>query len=400
MKKLMLLGGSRYALPVIESAHKLGLYVITCDYLPDNIAHKYSDQYCNVSIIDKDAVLKVAQELQIDGIMSFACDPGVVTAAYVAEKMGLPSCGSYEAVSILQNKARFRRFLTDNGFNVPKIHSYYTVEDAIREKDIIEYPVIVKPVDSAGSKGVTRVNSPNELLAAVERAFDYSIGDQIIIEDFLEKVGYSSDTDCFSIDGKLQFVSFNSQRFDESSGNPYAPAAFSWPSSMPPEVENILTEEIQRVITLLNLGSSIYNVETRLATNGKPYIMEISPRGGGNRLAECLRYATGVDLIDGAVRVAMGMPIENISQKPYSGHWAEVVLHSENDGAFLDLWISDEIKDCVVEKDLWVQKGDKVFGFDSANKAIGTLILQFEEESYLEEIMKNISEYVKVITED
>ena len=103
---------------------------------------------------------------------------------------------------------------------------------------------------------------------------------------------------------------------------------------------------------LLNLGSSIYNVETRLATNGKPYIMEISPRGGGNRLAECLRYATGVDLIDGAVRAAIGMPIENISQKPYSGHWAEVVLHSEKDGVFQDLWISEAIEDCVIEKDL------------------------------------------------
>ena len=375
----MLLGGSRYALPVIETAHKLGLYVITCDYLPDNIAHKYSDQYCNVSIIDKDAVLKVAQELQIDGIMSFACDPGVVTAAYVAEKMGLPSCGSYEAVSILQNKARFRQFLTDNGFNVPKIHSYNSVEDAIREKDTIEYPVIVKPVDSAGSKGVTRVNSPNEMLAAVEHAFDFSIGNQIIVEDFLEKVGYSSDTDCFSVEGKLQFVSFNSQRFDESSDNPYAPAAYSWPSSMPSEVEKELTNEIQRVIKLLNLGSSIYNVETRLATNGKPYIMEISPRGGGNRLAECLRYATGVDLIDGAVRA---------------------VLHSENDGAFQDLWISDAIKDCVVEKDLWVQKGDKVFGFDSANKAIGTLVLNFKDQLSLENVMNHLSVHVKVLTEE
>ena len=400
MKKLMVLGGSRYALPVIETAHKLGAHVITCDYLPDNIAHKYSDQYCNVSIIDKEEVLKIAQELEIDGIMSFACDPGVVTAAYVAEKMGLPSCGSYEAVSILQNKARFRRFLTDNGFNVPKIHSYNSVEDAIREKDTIEYPVIVKPVDSAGSKGVTRVNSPDELFAAVEHAFDYSLGNQIIIEDYLEKVGYSSDTDCFSVDGKLRFVSFNSQRFDESSGNPYAPAAYSWPSSMPSEVEKELTNEIQKVITLLNLGSSIYNVETRLATNGKPYIMEISPRGGGNRLAECLKYATGVDLIDGAVRAAIGMPIENISQKPYSGHWAEVILHSENDGVFQDLWISEAVKDCVVEKDLWVQKGDKVFGFDSANKAIGTLVLNFKDQLSLENVMNHLSVHVKVLTEE
>lgn len=81
-KKLMLLGGIRYLLSVIEAAHKMGVYVITADYLPDNIAHKYSDEYVNVSIIDLDAVLKVAQEKKIDGILSFGVDPGVVTVAH------------------------------------------------------------------------------------------------------------------------------------------------------------------------------------------------------------------------------------------------------------------------------------------------------------------------------
>ena len=103
----MLLGGLRYLLPVIEVAHKLGLHVITCDYLPDNIAHKYSDEYHNVSIIDKEAVLHLARKLEIDGIMSFAVDPGVVTAAYVQEQIGLPAFGPYESVCILQDKARF-----------------------------------------------------------------------------------------------------------------------------------------------------------------------------------------------------------------------------------------------------------------------------------------------------
>ena len=69
MKKLLLLGGSRYAIPVIETAHKLGIYVITCDYLPNNIAHKYSDEYCNISIIDKEATLEAARNLNIDGVM-------------------------------------------------------------------------------------------------------------------------------------------------------------------------------------------------------------------------------------------------------------------------------------------------------------------------------------------
>ena len=174
MKKLLLLGGSRYLLPVIKVAKELGIYTITCDYLPDNIAHKYSDEYRNVSIIDKDAVLEVAKELSVDGVLSFACDPGVVTAAYVAEKMWLPSCGTYESVSILQNKAKFRNFLKDNGFNVPRIYPYSTVEDAMRDREIIEYPVIVKPVDSAGSKGVNRVDAAVRLEAAVKHAFEYS----------------------------------------------------------------------------------------------------------------------------------------------------------------------------------------------------------------------------------
>ena len=107
-KKLMLLGGLRYLLPVIKAAHEQGYYVITADYLPNNIAHKYSDEYCNVSIIEKEAVLREAERLHIDGIMSFACDPGVVAASYVQNKMGLPSFGPFESIEILQNKDKFR----------------------------------------------------------------------------------------------------------------------------------------------------------------------------------------------------------------------------------------------------------------------------------------------------
>lgn len=151
-KKLMLLGGLRYLMPVIEEAHKLGVHVITADYLPDNIAHKYSDEYCNVSIIDKEAVLKAAQELKIDGILSHAVDPGVVSAAYVAEKMGLPFQCSYKTACILQDKHLFRQFLMDNGFNCPNAKGYDNEEDALKDVDYFNWPVIVKPVDSAGSK--------------------------------------------------------------------------------------------------------------------------------------------------------------------------------------------------------------------------------------------------------
>ncbi len=396
MKKLLLLGGSRYILPVIESAHKLGAYVITCDYLPDNIAHKYSDEYWNISIIDKDAVLKAALENKIDGIMSFACDPGVVTAAYVAEKMGLPSCGPYESVCILQNKARFRKFLSENGFNVPTAKGYSSLEDALKDTSLFHWPVIVKPTDSAGSKGVTRVDTPEKLKESIEYALGFSHSGEFIIEDFLEKKGHSSDTDSFSVNGVLKFVSFSAQRFDENCENPYTPAAYTWPATISSEHQKELAGEVGRLFKLLGMKTSIYNIEARECTDGKAYIMECSPRGGGNRLAEMLRYATGEDLIEAAVSAALGEKV-NVVQKPYNGYWAEIILHSKKPGIFERIDISEELTGEIIETDLWVQPGDYVGGFSGANEAIGTLVLRYEDRETMEREIEKIDELVKSV---
>lgn len=396
-KKLMLLGGIRYLLPVIEAAHELGYYVITADYLPDNIAHKYSDEYVNVSIIDKDAVLKVAKEKAIDGIMSFGVDPGVVAASYVQQEMRLPSFGPYESVDILQNKDKFRTFLAKHGFNVPWSFGFSSIEEAFEKRNEFSYPLIVKPTDSAGSKGVTRVDEEQELLPALIYAKEHSIKGNIIVEEFLEKKGCSSDTDSFSIDGKLAFVSYSAQRFDEKAAGVYTPAAYSWPSTMNRQEEQELTSEIQRLISLLGMKTCIYNIETRVTPNGKPYIMELTPRGGGNRLAEMLRYATGVDMITASVRAAMGESITDVSQKPYNGHWAEIILHADRTGKFETLEIKDSFKSFVEEKDLWVSKGDKVNAFVGANDAIGTLVMKFETSEQLEYALANQQEWLKVI---
>lgn len=395
-KKLLLLGGLRYLLPIIETAHRLDIHVITADYIPDNIAHRYSDEYHNVSIIDKEAVLDLAKKLKIDGVMSFAVDPGVVTAAYVAEKMGLPFQGSYKSVEILQNKAKFREFLKDNAFNVPNAKGYDNIETALLDTGYFNWPVIVKPVDSAGSKGVTRVDNPNDLKDAINTALSESHNGHFIIEDFLEKDGNSSDTDCFSIDGKLCFCSFSNQLFDESAVNPYTPSAYSWPSSMPDEAQEELKSELQRLITLLELKTGVYNVETRLCKNGKPYIMEFTPRGGGNRLSEMLDMASDANLIENSVKAAVGLPVTPMTMPRYNGHLAEVVLHSDKDGKFDGLWIAPDIEPYVIQRDIWVNEGDDVLGFSGANHAIGTLVLRFPSKEMLDDAMGKISSWCNV----
>ena len=398
-KRLMLLGGIRYLLPVIRSAHEQGYYVITADYLPDNIAHKFSDEYVNVSIVDKEAVLRVALEKKIDGIMSFGVDPGVVSAAYVQEIMGLPAFGPYHSVEILQNKDKFRAFLTEHGFNVPKAKGYSSVEAAMADVAEWKYPVIVKPTDSAGSKGVTRVDDLGQMNIAVAHAFEKSISGHIIVEDYIEKMGCSSDTDSFSENGKLKFVSFCAQRFDSNAANPYTPAAYTWPSTFTKEQEAYLTREIQRLITLLGMKTNIYNIETRIGTDGKPYIMELTPRGGGNRLCEMLHYATGVDMITAMTRYCVGDSVPEIKQLPYNGHWAEIILHADRNGRFMSMDIADALPAEVVERDLWVSPGDEVHSFDGANDAIGTLVLRFNNQEEMEKAMSSIPAWLNVRVE-
>lgn len=399
-KKLLVLGGSRYVLPVIEAAHQLDCEVVTCDYLPGNVAHRYSDGYRNVSIVDKDAVLATAEELRVDGIMSFAADPGVVSASYAAEKLGLPFQGSHEAVCVLQDKKRFRSFLRSNGFNCPEVHVFSSAADALSAADGITYPVIAKPTDSAGSKGCSRVDGPSELANAVEYALSFSSGGACIVEQFLEKASPSSDADAFAIGGKFECVSFTSQLFDDIAPNPYTPAAYAMPAAMPQWAQSELVSELQRLSDLLQLRDGVFNVETRLATDGKPYIMEVSPRGGGNRLSEMLRYASGVDLVRASVQAALGEAAEDVRMPEYDGCWYQLMLHSSNGGVFRGVEYAPGFREAhVAEEQFWVDEGSKVEGFSSANFAFGSVMMRFDSGADLERFRVREGRFVKTVVD-
>ncbi len=384
-------------LPVIETAHKYGYHVITVDYIPDNIAHKYSDEYHNVSILDKEAVLKLARDLQINGILSFAVDPGVVTAAYVAEQMNLPFSCSYSAACTLQNKVLFRQFLTENGFNVPTARGYSSVESAVVDAGVFHWPVIVKPADSAGSKGVTRVDRPEDLSGAVQDALAASHSNSFIIEDYLEKEGLSSGSESFFVDGKLMYSGFYDQFFDKDAANPYTPSAECWPADKPESVLNEVRSELQRLSDLLHFGTGLFNVEWRVCTDGKVYLMEVSPRAGGNRLAEILNYAADVDLIDAEVRKAMGEEVSGIHEPKYQGCYAIQVLHPSTTGEFKELDLNPAFEEkYVIEKEVRINKGDRVEAFTGANSAIGTLFLKTKDREEMQILLEGIDRYVKV----
>lgn len=243
-----------------------------------------------------------------------------------------------------------------------------------------------------------RVDELSQLSSAIDYALSESHNGNFIIEDFLEKEGNSSDCESFTVDGKLVFCSFNDQHFDSQALNPYTPAAFSWPSTMPQWAQEELMSELQRLMTLLNVKTGVYNIETRLCKNGKPYIMELAPRGGGNRLSEMMKYISGQDLIDNCVRAAVGDFIDEIHQPDYDGYWAEIILHSERDGVFQSIEIDKTVEErFLIEKDIWVKTGDKVQGFTGANTTIGTLVLRFNTNEEMICCLSNQETWLKII---
>ena len=145
------------------------------------------------------------------------------------------------------------------------------------------------------------------------------------------------------------------------------------------------------------MKTTIYNIETRVGSDGNSYIMEVTPRGGGNRLAEMLRFATGVDLITAAVRAAVGDNVYDVEQKPFDGYWAEIIVHADDSGELDDIVISQEMEPYVIEKDFWYKKGDVVKAFASARDAIGTLVLKFQSAIELEKAITHQGDWLRVV---
>ncbi|MBQ8886688.1 MAG: ATP-grasp domain-containing protein [Candidatus Gastranaerophilales bacterium] len=400
MKKVLLLGGSYFQVPSVKKAKELGYYTITCDYLPDNPAHKFADEYHNVSTTDKEAVLKLAQELKIDGIVCYASDPAAPTAAYVAEKMGLAG-HSYKSVEILSNKDLFRSFLSENGFNTPKAKGYINVANIRKDWDIFKKPVMVKPVDSSGSKGITKVEKLKDLDFAFEYALSFSRAKRVIVEEYIDAYGGQILGEGFSVNGELVFAIFANHFFDKKASNPFTPAGGCFPLNMQSVIQKRIKNEIQKVLTLLDMKTGAYNFEVRLDEQKNIYLMEIGPRNGGNMIPQLVKYATGFDMVEYTIKAAMGEDCSDLDKFECKNYWAYYVLHSNNSGIFQKLTIDEEFKkNNLVELNFIKNFGEKIETFSGSGNAIGIMILKFKTQEEMQEKINDISKYVQIKIEE
>lgn len=397
-KKILLLGGSFFQMPSIEAVKRLGHYAITCDYRPDNPGHRLADEYHNVSTTDREGVLKLAQKLKIDAVVCYLSDSSAPTAAYVAEKLGLPG-QPLEAVEILTHKDRFRSFLSALGFRTPRAFGATSLDEARERLGELRFPVMVKPTDSCGSKGVTKLSDPENLAEAVRHALDYSIEKRFVVEEFVEKDGYQIAGDGFSVDGKLAFRCFANEHFEQTMDINYVPIGESWPYFKPQEVHNRVHGEIQRLFDCLGMRTGAYNFDIRLDTSGQVVLMEVGPRNGGNLIPQVTRYATGVDMVDYTIRAALGEDCSTLRMAPVRGFWSSYMVHSNTGGIYESVEVADDLRrDNLVEFSMEARPGDRVQPFTGAYGTIGAMILRFSSMDEMLDKMDHMHRWVHVKT--
>jgi biotin carboxylase len=399
MKKILLLGGSNQQIPAIEQAKKQGYYTVLCDYLPDNPGQHYADKFYCASTTDEEAILEVAQRERVNGIVAYASDPAAPAAAYVAGKMGLPA-SPFKAVEVLTNKDKFRTFLAEHGFCTPKAGGYCTVGDAKKDLPNFKMPVMIKPVDSSGSKGVSILTGIGNLEEKVDYALSFSRAKRFIIEEYVEKYGYQIAGDGFSVDGKLVFRCFANDHFNRNELNPFVPVSASFPCSMPERVQEKIHNEIQRLLILLDMRTGAYNFDIRLDHEGNVYLMEIGPRNGGNYIPQVIKYATGVDLVEYTIKAAVGEDCSSLKMAEPRGYWSYYAVHSSRAGRLQEIKIDERVKrDNIVEYHLNYRPGDDVPAFRGSNGTIGILIMKFSSMDEMLDLMDNSEKWIDVVVE-
>lgn len=387
MKRVLMLGGSTSQVCAIKRAKEMGLYVIICDYLPDNPGQHVADEFYLVSTTDKEAVYELAKGLDLDAVICYASDPAAPTAAYVCEKLGLPT-SPYESVMVLSNKDTFRDYLRDNGFCVPKSKSYTDYESVVADADKFSYPVMVKPVDSSGSKGINKILSKDEIEFAYNDAMKYSRCKRIVVEDFIEKKGYQISGDGFSVDGVLKFRCFGNEYYSDNGIKEYVPLGECWPSVLDKATQDKVHNELQRLITCLGMKTGAYNIEVILDKDDNVYILELGARNGGSLIPQITQYATGVDMVEYTIKAALGEDCSDIEMLPAKGYWCNYMVHSKVTGKLKEVVVADELKDNFVEYQTDFHEGDDVFAFENAGHALGTMVFKFDS---MEEMFAKIA---------
>lgn len=312
MKKLLVLGAGFLQAYVIRKARQMGYYVYVLDPVLDSVGFADANEHALINIIDEDACLAYALYKKVDGVLTAATDFAVLSMSRVASEMNLPGI-DYKVAQLIKNKAAVRKCLfdakaDDTGYS----YEICSEEDIQRVKNLVKYPIMLKPVDGSGSRGASKVERPEDFEQACLFAMQGSISHRAVAEPFV--VGKEYGVESFVDNGVIHVLAVMQKDMTEPPY--YAELGHAIPSGLPIDVENRIKDCVKKALIAMGVNHGSVNMDIIVSEDYSVHIVDVGARMGGNLIgSHIIPIGTGVDYMGNMIKAAVG---DNTDWNPIS----------------------------------------------------------------------------------
>jgi len=391
LKRIMILGAGTYQVPLIKTARRMGLYTIVVSIPGDYLGFSLADKVYYLDTRDREGILKAAREEKIDGICTSGTDVAVSSIGYVCEQMGLTGI-PLKAAETVTDKALMKEAFLAGGVAAAKGVRAYTLEEARRAAERIGYPVVVKRVDSSGSRGISVVRKPSKIEEAFLHAKDRSSRDYVLVEEYLK--GVEIGVDGFVQDGKLVFLAAH-DKFIYQGDNITVPVGHAFPYRCSKAVEEEIARQMQRAVTATEINCCSVNADV-FVDGGNVYIIEIGGRTGATCIPELISICYGFDFYEKMIRSALGEKVD-FSCEGKTPCMAKLLM-SPLEGTLTGVNFEGIETICREEAQVALDYpvGHHVYAMTDGTDRIGHVIMEAEKEEELDRIIRKVRKYIAI----
>ncbi len=385
---MLIAGGGHADIPLILAAKRNGFHVTTSGNRPQDLGHPHADAYVEADFSSPEAMLDVARRIGADAVCPCCNDFSALSCAYVAQEMGLPGHDPMDVALVIHHKDIFREFATANGFCVPRAMGAVDMEEGMRAVEAMGLPLIIKPVDLTGGKGVTTVREPGQTRPALEKAFAAGRAGRVVVEDFVE--GSRHGMSAFIRDGRMVFYLADQEHYYL---NPYLVSAASTPAQVPASVLDHIRLESERMAALLHLKTGIFHIQYILRGD-EPVFLEICRRAPGDLYVTLVRHATGVDFAHWIVRAAAGLDCDGLEHVEPRINLTRHCVMAPRPGVLRDIVVHESVVGRIIDQMWWWRPGDEVR--DVMTKKFGIVFVRFDSPHQMMELTPRLHELISV----
>lgn len=395
-KTIMIVGAGFGQLPAIQKAKEMGLNVVVIDKNPNAVGMKFADYSYAVDVVDATEAINVARMHSIDGIMTMQTDLPIPTVGAVIDDLKLKGSG-LDVAERCSNKIKTRIAFQKAGVPQPRFQIVQTILEAKVAASSIGFPCIIKSADSSGSRGVTKVNNEGEIVHALNEAFKYSRLSQVLVEEYIS--GIEIGAQGFSIEGKCECVLVHN---DTLSKPPYMiPIGHSFPLVGFSRAELIkITDDVKIAVNVLGILNGPSNVDLIVDSKDKTVkIIEIGARIGATCLPELVKYHTGIDWVEQAIKSCLGLPVDlNITK---SQAVTAYILQAPKDGILKDFYIPEKVisSSGIEEIEITAKIGEEVNILRKGTDRIGKIVVTAENVEKADEVALEAIENIVIKVE-